>query len=156
MDSDLFINYLADANELKFDLKLLNNDLSLDKGLQSLVLVSLFTNARVTREELSEGLDSQQGWWGDVIENDLQRNIGSKLWLLTREKATEEVLELARQYCLDALAWFIEDGIAESVSCETSYDANKNMIIEIKLNRPQKADQEFKFKYLWEGQLGGL
>src|SRR5262245_45831699 len=91
-----------------------NNDLATEDGLKTAVLISLYTDRRVTREELPDEETSLRGCWTDVFEEEGDK-IGSKLWLLERQKITTEVLRKFRQYCEEALQWLINDKIAQSV-----------------------------------------
>ena len=94
-----------------FDLIIENRDLLGDEGLQTAVTVSLFTD-RVARpddplpEYLPGHYSDRRGWWGDLCrENGRSRPIGSRLWLLFREKELPEVVARAREYAAESLSW---------------------------------------------------
>ena len=105
-----------DAGTLALDFALDGADLATDEGLETAAAISLFTDRRAGRDDaLPGGDDDRRGWWGDAfagVEGDL---IGSKLWLLGREKNLPEALNRARDYGAESLAWMVEDGIAERV-----------------------------------------
>ena len=89
-------------------------DLQGDDGLLTAVFVSLFTDRRANDDDpLPDervGVPSDmRGWWGDYIdaEPDL---IGSRLWLLWREKEMPVVVARAEEYAKESLAWLIRDG----------------------------------------------
>ncbi len=46
--------------------------------------------------------------------------LGSRLWLLAREKQLPAVMRKAEAYARQALQWLIDDGIAASVSVTAS------------------------------------
>ena len=82
-------------------------DLQGDDGLMTAVIISLFTDARAHDDDpLPDervGVSSdRRGWWGDCLpdaqgEQTLE-SIGSRLWLLWREKDLDSVVARARQY----------------------------------------------------------
>ena len=102
------------------DICVVGADLQREDGLDTAILVSLFSDARVREDELPPGQTWRRGWWGDSIEDE-PTVTGSKLWLLRREKATEEVLVRARGYIREALRWMIQEGVAVAVNVNTFY-----------------------------------
>ncbi len=102
------------------DISILEND-SLDETLTSAILISLFTDKRVTEDETDE--DDKRGYWGD-------ENLGSKLWLLDRENISESTRTKAKEYTEEALQWLIEDSEIKDLKIETSY-VNSHLIIKI-------------------------
>lgn len=111
-----------DAESRLFDLSLAGNppDLQGDDGLLSSVIVSLFTDARAypddpLPDERSGVLSDLRGFWGDALHDPASgfqapRSIGSRLWLLWREKELDSVVERARLYASEALAWLLDEG----------------------------------------------
>lgn len=126
------------------------NDLVLDDTPETSVLVSLFTNRRAAASDaLPAGQLDPQGWWGDVrpqVEGDL---IGSRLWLLAREKQTQDVLTRGRTYVLEALQWMLDDGLASAIDVATSWIRPGTMGIAIAITRPTKDLVHFKFEHTW-------
>ena len=101
--------------------------------LESAVIMSLFTDARATEEEYEEIKDwefSRRGYWAEQLDG---VKLGSKLWLLNRAPRNEDTLERAATYTKEALNWLIQDGIAESLEAETSYEQD-DLLIDIKIN----------------------
>ena len=92
------------------DICVVGADLKAEEGLDTAIIVSLFTDARVREDELPPGHTWRRGWWGDGVDDEPDIT-GSKLWLLRREKATQEVLVRARGYIREALAWMLRDGV---------------------------------------------
>jgi phage gp46-like protein len=136
------------------DLVLDGQDLARDDGLESAVLVSLFTDRRASAEQLRPGDDATdlRGWWGDIHATVDGDRFGSHLWLLRREKQTRETLARARQYARDALAWMLEDRVAASVSVATEYARPGVMFIGIDIARPSGDRLSFRFDYEWAAQ----
>ncbi|MEM7746072.1 MAG: phage GP46 family protein [Pseudomonadota bacterium] len=99
------------------DLCIEDGDLALDRGLGSLALMSLLTDARALPSELDTPTGDLRGWWGDALEG---RPLGGKLWTLARAKATEENRRRARDFAAGALNWMVQDGIAERLEVEAT------------------------------------
>lgn len=136
------------------DLVLAGLDLARDDGLESAVLVSLFTDRRASVEQIRPGEDANdlRGWWGDfapAVEGD---RTGSLLWLLRREKQTTETLERARKYAAEALDWMIEDRIASRIEVATEYIRAGVMAIQTTIYRPAGDVVRYRYDYEWAAQ----
>jgi phage gp46-like protein len=143
-DIGFFVNAPND-----FDLRITGHDLATDDGLRTSVLLSLFTDCRVNEEEVPVGELSQRGWWGDLFSDVDGDQLGSRLWLLNREKRTIETLNRAEDYARESLAWLVEDGVAETLDTQASYDENGNMILGITLTKPNNKGV-FRFETKWQ------
>lgn len=111
--TDLAITFDADINVLNFSATINNGDLANDDGLRAAVLYSLFTDKRAeSDDETPDATDDLRGYWGDSV---LGESEGSHLWLLTREKQTQQTLNRAQDYAREALQWLIDDGHATRV-----------------------------------------
>jgi phage gp46-like protein len=86
--------------------------LASDDALQTAVVLSLFLDARARPDDGAEG--HRRGWVGDAFTP--EDRVGSRLWLLKREKHTEETRRRAEDYANEALAWLVDAGLASSVS----------------------------------------
>lgn len=142
------------SDELFADLGFENNDLVTEDGMETAILISLFSDRRVTKEELPLGEKSLRGWWGDVFPDLPGDLIGSKLWLLAREKHTAEVRELARVYALESLQWLIEDGVAASVNVSVEKVSLFQSNILITIGKPSDRDVDFKYSFVWRSLNG--
>ena len=96
------------------DLALAGTDLAFDDTLAGAVLVSLLCDRLADAYEVKPGED-RRGWWADAYA-DNRHQTGSRLWLLEREKQLPGVLLRCKQYCEEALEWFIEDGLASAIT----------------------------------------
>lgn len=133
-----------------FDINLLNGDLESDLSLETAVAISLFTEKRVTDEELPDLETDKRGWWGDMYpEIDLDK-IGSKLWTLQREKRSLETLKRSEDYAKDALDWMIEDNVSNLIEVSAEYDDNKFLILNINISRPDQENS--RFSVFWDEQ----
>ena len=94
-----------------------------DTGLTTCVLLSLFLDRRARADDALPDPASadRRGWVGDAF--DTTDRIGSRLWLLTREKATEETRRRAEEFAAEALDWLVEDGLATAVRISAEWVA---------------------------------
>jgi len=104
------------------DIGIENGDLRRDASLRTSVLLSLFSDRRANPEEVIRfGGDDARGWWGDGFAEVKGDQFGAKLWLLGREKVLPETLNRAREYTREALAWMVEDGVADEVLVDAAW-----------------------------------
>lgn len=132
------------------DVALAGGDLAHDEGLDTAVILSLFTDARAGADDgLDAGADPR-GWWGDVGNAVPSDAYGSKLWLLVREKQLTEVAERAREYAAAALAWLVADGVAAALDVAAEFSAPGTLALAVSIRRPGSGDVfERRFQYVW-------
>jgi len=119
-DTRVDIRLVWDRDLGECDLQFVNSDLICDPGLETAVLISLFTDQRAEDDDAlpDPNAPDRRGWWGDMVSNIEGDKIGSRLWLLERSKATQTNLELMRVEALKALQWMVDDGVASAVDVE--------------------------------------
>lgn len=93
------------------DIAIAGGDLARDDGLETPILISLFTDRRARADDPlpSAGAD-RRGWWGDGFA-DPRYPIGSRRWLLERGKLTAATAVQTADCDREALAWLLDDGV---------------------------------------------
>ena len=135
----------------RFDLALSGADLAKDDGLQTAVVMSLFIDRRANAgDSIPDGSDDRRGWWGDTYADDQGDMIGSRLWLLVREKQLPETARRAETYATEALQWLIEDGVARAVSVIAEWVSSGILGLAVTITRPDGTPLTFRFSNLWE------
>lgn len=114
--------------------------------LQTAILISLFTDRLARTDDRYEGND-RHGWWGDAGET---RQLGSRLWLLRREKLTPEVAMRAEEYAREALTWLKEDGVISEVIPAAYLTLPDRLNLIIRYLSPGRDWQVFRFYWIWE------
>ena len=115
-------------------LQLNGADLLTDDSLLTAVLISLFTDRRaLASDEIPDGTRDRRGWWGDSFR---PRPIGSRLWLLRREKTLASVISRARAYADEALGWLSQDGVASSVVCHAERVGHARLALSVRITLP--------------------
>ena len=138
----------------RWDIALDGYDLARDDGLETAVVISLFSDRRATVEQVPAELpkDDLRGYWGDVrpqVEGD---TTGSLLWLLSREKETASTLSRARQYAREGLQWMLDDRVATRIDVAASYLRRGVMLLAIDIYRPGGKLARYRFEYEWAAQ----
>ena len=73
----------------------------------------------------------ERGFFGEVLAD---RPFGSSLHLLDREKRTQETLDLAREYVMEALKWTVEYGFSKDLEVQTSFRKDDGaLLIDVKV-----------------------
>ena len=148
-----------DADVMGGNILFEQNDLSVSYSLLTPILISLFTDARAADDDVlpDPGNGDQRGWWADSTNTDKQGDsVGSKLWLLEREKSTAEVLLRAEQYIRDALQWMLDEGIASSIDVVTERQSLNNSSVflvlayRVSIAKPTGDVEIFKFTQEWK------
>jgi phage gp46-like protein len=124
--------------------------LVMDDGLETAVILSLFTDRRAEPDDvIPDGSQDRRGWWGDDFNADSADRIGSRLWLLHREKQLSVVLQRAQSYAEEALRWLIDDGVAESVTVVASIPRKEILGFDIAIQRPHHPVAQYRFEVFW-------
>lgn len=132
------------------DLALETFALASDDGLETAVVLSLFTDARARDDDtLPAGQTDRRGWWAAAFPAVAGDRFGSRLWLLRRSKQLQESLIVAREYAEEALAWLVEDGAASKVEVETFIARFEIMGMIVRIYRPDGSTAPYRFETLW-------
>lgn len=125
-------------------------DMVIDGSLTTEVIISLFTDRRALESDALPSNDAdRRGWWADSYRD---RPIGSRLWLLSREKTLQSVLDRASAYALEALLWLKEAGRVSKITVAASQPQKGWLALDITLRLPSGAVVPFTFK----AQLNGV
>jgi len=132
------------------DLALENALLASDDGLETAVILSLFSDARAKDDDvLPLGQTDRRGWWADAWPSVEDDRFGSRLWLLRAAKQLQQALNDAREYAEEALAWLVEDGAAKAVEVETFIPRDEVMGMIVRITRPDGTLTPIRFETLW-------
>ena len=112
---------LKQFDDGSFDTDIIDGDLLADNGMRTAVLISLFSDRIAEPDDvIPDGTSNRRGYWADAYNNNDDKT-GSRLWLLSRAKQTDETLSRAEEYANEALQHFIDDGAANNVSSVASW-----------------------------------
>ena len=133
------------------DLVIENGDLKADNGLETAALISIFSDRRVTFEELPSSETDRRGWWADLISEPANDEIGSRLWTLERiGKVVETTAVEMKSILTQAFEWMIEDGIAAKVVVDAFINGPNEIKGTARIFKPD--GDNIPFKFVWDGQ----
>ena len=119
-----------------------------DDPLIRAVIISLFTWRRANPDDAVEG--SRQGWWGDGTASVTGGRIGSRLWLLSREKLLPETFNRAREYARESLQWLIDDQVAAAVAVTAERYGRAGLALVVTVARADGKTTELRFADVWQ------
>lgn len=132
------------------DLALDQFALATDDGLETAVILSLFSDARANEDDaLPIGQTDRRGWWADAFPPADGDRFGSRLWLLCAAKQLQQSLNQAREYAEEALAWLVTDGVANKVEVETFIARDEVLGMLVRIYRPDGTATPIRFETLW-------
>ena len=138
------------------DIFLAGADLGGDDDLTTAVIISLFTWRRARPDDvLPDFIGDRKGWFGDKLADVDCDQIGSRLWLLAREKITTETIARAREYCVEALQWLVVDKVASRVDVEIERNGMDRIDIVVTVYRLDGTARDLRFADAWEGLNNG-
>lgn len=127
---------------------MVNTGMAQEDPLIRAVIVSLFTWRRANSDDVTEG--QKMGWWGDLTAEVANDRIGSRLWLLSREKMLPATLNRAREYAQEALAWMIEDGLASRIEVQAERFGTTGLALAATIYRDDGQVASLRFDNVWE------
>jgi phage gp46-like protein len=146
------IHLLYDNQAQESDINRNSGNILTDETFETAVYISLFTRRKaLDDDELPDTRSHREGWWADEyadIENDF---IGSRLWLLSREGATNATMATAKVYIQEALQWMIDDGIAESIDVIVERQQSHCLVFQVNITRPNKIAP--RWQSIWTAHL---
>ncbi len=133
------------------DLSIIDLDLASDRGLETAVILSLFTDRRAESDDVPPSGDDRdrRGWWADEFAEVAGDRIGSRLWLLDRSKRTNDVKLRATESIREALAWMLEDRVVSGIDVEVETVDNA-LVFAVGLQRPGRDPVSFRFAHTWQ------
>ena len=137
----------------EFRLSLDAADSTPENILKTAVIMSLFTDRLADVDDvIPDGSNDRRGYWGDVLAPLEGDKIGSRLWLLSREKETVGVLRRAEEYAYEALEWLITDGVAKRIIINATNE--KTGWLNLNIEIVQADNNTTHYSYIWEALNG--
>lgn len=122
-----------------------------DDGLQTAVLLSLFLDRLADAGDAALEPTARRGWWGDAYPEVEGDHIGSRLWLLAREKQLPQVQARAELYAREALQWLIDDGVASAVDVAAEVPTAGVLGLAVTITRSAQPVLRYRFESFWKG-----
>lgn len=146
---------LIDGVAASADVVMGDREIIRDPGLETAVLLSLFTDRRSgTDDKIPDGTDDHRGWWGDTLAEAGDTD-GSLLWLESRSKILPNTPAQVEAYARAALQWMIDDGVAKSIKFITARISAVQIGLAISIVRPDGTVEKFRYARNWDKQIFG-
>ncbi|MGA4368106.1 phage GP46 family protein [Pantoea ananatis] len=127
------------------DWRTAQGDLAAGDDLQTAIYISLFSDRQAREDDDYEGED-RRGWWGDT---GADYPIGSRIWLLRRQRLTVAVANKAIDYAKEALQWLIDDGVVTSIDVQAQIVYPSRLNLSVTFQKPDMTRQTTKFFWVW-------
>ncbi len=135
---------IFDGEQMRADLVLEDGRVALTDGLDTAVILSLFTDRQARPDDpLPDGADGDRRGWC------LDPKLGSRLWLLGREKQVSEVRRRAKEYAEEALAWLVTDKVASQVEVIADWVRPGMLGLRILITRRDGQPVELRYDFAW-------
>jgi len=150
------IRVVWDPDRMLGDWLVKGRTLDTSMELVNAVAVALFTHRTAEDDdELPHFASDRRGWWADSEAQEIWGGwpIGSRLWLLSREKQTEETRARAEAYIREALDPFVENRIVAAYDLTVDWFEFERLGAEITLYRGAGNAVAVRFEKLWNEVL---
>lgn len=153
---DLALRYSPDLDAFDLSIDVAAADVAAEDTLVSAIVLSLMTDRLAESNEVAAGAD-RRGWWADAFAEADGDRFGSRWWLLAREKQIPRTLQRASAYTQEALAWLVEDGLADKVDVVAFAPRTGWLVVQIDV---LLAGESRRYRFEWdqatdEWQLAG-
>ncbi|MGD9276258.1 MAG: phage GP46 family protein [Candidatus Pacearchaeota archaeon] len=115
-----------------YDINFIDGDIEITQGFETSLLMTVLCERRASASEISIA-QKRRGWWGNAFLGYNNFEQGSKLWLLSQARADQLTLNNAKTFLNNALQWYITDSLLSNFTVDTSYNAQKELLIKISL-----------------------
>jgi phage gp46-like protein len=132
------------------DLSVSGTALTLDDGLESAVLLSLFLDRRAPDTGLLEPGEDPRGALIDSLGGINGDEMGSLLWLLERRVLDESARSDAEAWARQSLTWMLEDGVASSLDVTAELQPPDRIGISVTITEPSGTAKRFSF--VWDAR----
>lgn len=147
------IRVVWNPEAMEGDWLLAGTGLDTTRELVTAVAVSLFTHRTAENDDpLPHWASDRRGWWADVDAGEIYgaTPIGSRLWLLSREKQLPETRLRAEEYIREALDWMSNIGLCDRVDVACDWFAPERLGAEITIIRGPQESIAVRFDSLWD------
>jgi phage gp46-like protein len=130
-----------------YDITVVGGNISGHDGLRTAALMSLLCD----REDDSTA--ERRGYWGDVLD-ELGSHLGSRFWLLRRERATEQTRTRAIAYANEALGWMLTDQVASRIDVAGTWVRPGWLDLQIVITAPT-GPLRLRLALAWQASIDG-
>lgn len=115
-------------------------------GMETAILVSLFTDARASAERVQDPL-MRRGWIGNILSPNLERELGSVLWLADTARVNQDTLNFFKAEVKNAFQNMIDKKILSQLNVVSTIIDSKTIQVAIKFIN--SGDETERYSILW-------
>lgn len=131
---DLKIDKTIVENDEFYDVGIENGDFALVEGFSTALQMSMFCERRANETEVAIPY-LRRGWWGNITNDVIDYEVGSKIWLTEQAKADNLLLTRVKNYISDSLQWLVDDNHITHYEVTTYYRNNETIVADVNLYR---------------------
>ena len=129
-----------------YDLGVVDHVFDTVSGLETAIVVSLFSNARAPASQI-ETPTKRGGWVGNILTSDTGRQVGSRLWTFDQSRLTPDIMNQVSVAAQESLSWMVEDGLAKTVNAQATKVAERKVTIDVQI--VTITGKEERYSLLW-------
>lgn len=130
-----------------YDLNITDGQLDLVDNFDTALQMSVYCERRADASEVLPSY-ARRGWWGNVIATQIGFEIGSKIWILSQSRLTQDVLNKIAVYAREATAWLVQGGYLQKVDVNVEQTGTSSVRLNLTLYR-FNSEVESIFFDLW-------
>lgn len=143
------ISTVWNADTIHGDWRAVDGILQQGNDLLTAMWISAFTDRQaLPDDEIPDGTTDRRGWIGDAGE---AYPIGSRLWLLDREKQTNDVLSRAQDYLCECWQWLIDDQVVAGLEILVEWVRRGFLGVVVVAHKPDGTTETLNFEWAWSG-----
>lgn len=135
-------------NDNLYDISFEDGDFKLTDGLDTAIVLSLFTDGRADSSEVSEPI-LRRGWIGNEQNENEDDYFGSKLWLLEQARINNDTSNRVTSFSQDALSWMINSDYAKKLDINSEISDKDKIRINIVFTTINNKTESRQYK-LWQ------
>jgi phage gp46-like protein len=128
------------------DLAVAGGRLMTDPGIETLILILLFTDKR---DDVDKSGDPR-GWWATKLVSPENMEWGSKIWVARRGNVTRETAEKIRREAKDALQPLVAWGYVAEADAKAEFNDENRLVLTVVLTKPGGEPQTHQFQNFGE------
>jgi phage gp46-like protein len=114
MSSNIDVAFTINSNNV-YDISIGDDgDLLGTPGLDTAILMSGLCEVRADESEVTSP-EFRRGDWSNELNDVVDYEVGSKLWLLDQARSNQESIDAGNNYLNDGFSWLIDDEIIKNV-----------------------------------------
>lgn len=126
-----------------------------DRGLGLIIEAALFTDRRASDDDVLPGSgQDKRGWWGDEYSLIDGEQIGSTIWLSSRDLADRDALNDVRSRASAALEFLVDIKAVKDITTTTEFEGDVMKIIN-NVTHNDGTETRYENDLFWRGILNG-